>query len=138
MISQRRFKAIDDYPLKFNWPGTKGLMLQGYTYDLVHKVAERHHNADALSRLPCDPPPRDRNIPMPGEVIQLLKAVESMPITAKEIANQTRRDPTMSKVQQYVLMGWPTSIDEHFKAFHRVKGELSIVDTIVFCMELAR
>ena len=54
-----------------------------------------------------------------------------MPITAKEIANQTRRDSTMSKVQQYVLMGWPTSIDEHFKAFHRVKGELSIVDNCI-------
>ena len=107
------------------------LMLQDYTYDLVHKAGERHQNADALSRLPCNPPPRERDIPMPGEVIQLLKAVESMPITAKEIANQTRRDSTMSKVQQYVLMGWPTSIDEHFKAFHRVKGELSIVDNCI-------
>ena len=28
-------------------------------------------------------------------------------------------------------MGWPTSIDEHFKAFHRVKGELSIVDNCI-------
>ena len=26
MISQRRFKAIDDYPSKFDWPGIKGLM----------------------------------------------------------------------------------------------------------------
>ena len=68
---------------------------------------------------------------MPDEMIQLLKAVESMPITAKEISNQTRRDSTMSKVQQYVLMGWPTSIDGHFKAFHRVKGELSIVDNYI-------
>ena len=25
MISQRRFKAIDDYPSKFDWPGIKGL-----------------------------------------------------------------------------------------------------------------
>ena len=31
------------------------LMLQDYTYDLVHKAGERHQNADALSRLPCDP-----------------------------------------------------------------------------------
>ena len=68
---------------------------------------------------------------MPGEVIQLLKAVESMPITAKEIANQTRRYPTMSKVQQYVLMGWPTSIDQHFEAFHRVTGDLLIVDSCI-------
>ena len=103
------------------------LMLQDYTYDLVHKAGERHQNADAFSRLPCDPPPREQDIPMPGEVIQLLKAVESMPITAKEIANQTRRDSVMSKVQQYVLMGWPTSIDEHFKAFHR-SGERRIID----------
>ena len=28
MISQRRFKAIDDYPSKFDWPGIKGLMLK--------------------------------------------------------------------------------------------------------------
>ena len=27
MISQRRFKAIDDYPLKFDWPGIKGLKI---------------------------------------------------------------------------------------------------------------
>ena len=92
------------------------LTLQDYTYHLVQKAGERHQNADALSRLPCDPPPRDRDMPMPCEMIQLLKAVESMLITAKEIANQTRRDSTMSKVQQYVLTGWPTSIDEHFKA----------------------
>ena len=25
MISQRHFKAIDDYPSKFDWPGIKGL-----------------------------------------------------------------------------------------------------------------
>ena len=25
MISQRRFKAIVDYPSKFDWPGIKGL-----------------------------------------------------------------------------------------------------------------
>ena len=27
MSSQRRFKAIDDYPSKFDWPGIKGLTM---------------------------------------------------------------------------------------------------------------
>ena len=28
MISQRRFKTIDDYPSKFDWPGIKGLKIK--------------------------------------------------------------------------------------------------------------
>ena len=28
MTPHRRFKAIDDYPSKFDWPGIKGLNMQ--------------------------------------------------------------------------------------------------------------
>ena len=32
MSSQRRFKAIDDYPSKFDWPGIKGLRSFFYSF----------------------------------------------------------------------------------------------------------
>ena len=43
MTPQRHFKAIDDYPSKFDWPGIKGLMqvtakkvsLKGWKSDII-------------------------------------------------------------------------------------------------------
>ena len=35
MISQHRFKAIDDYPSKFDWPGIKGLIFKAFSTNAV-------------------------------------------------------------------------------------------------------
>ena len=69
MTPQRRFKAIDDYPSKFDWPGIKGLICKaemqqasllyysakaqsgafgGVPYVIVH---QNHSIPDVLSKL---------------------------------------------------------------------------------------
>ena len=99
------------------------LTLAGYDYVIRHRSGEAHENCDALSRLPL--PTESTKTPAPAEYVQLIQMLDDSPITSGDIRNWTQRDPVLSRVQRYVLTGWPES-DQTTQQFHRVRQELSI------------
>ena len=103
------------------------LTLSAYSYTIKHKPGRNLGNADALSRLPQSlTTDSDCN---PGDLVHLLNHLESTSVTSSHIRRWTDTDPTLSRVRQYILQGWPTTqLGEEFKPFNSRKDELSILD----------
>ena len=105
------------------------LILGGYNYKLTYKPGHKHLNADALSRIrsnhvkPCEPPE-------PQEVILSFNFVQNTsqePVSAKEIASETLRNPVLSRIMQYVMHGWPQKCnDPDLRPYFLRKQELSV------------
>lgn len=104
------------------------LTLAGYDYVIRHRSGDAHENCDALSRLPL--PTQNAETPAPAEYIQLIEQLDDSPVTSTHIRNWTRRDPVLSRVQRYVLTGWPEG-DLTTQQYHRVRDELSTHDGCV-------
>ena len=104
------------------------LTLETYQYQLKFKTSKQNANADALSRLPLTTvhPPT----PQPTELVLMMEALdEDMPVSSHQIKTWTRRDPTLSRVLQFVQKGWPTTVkDDQLKMFEKKKLELSCQD----------
>ncbi|XP_064463517.1 uncharacterized protein K02A2.6-like [Ornithodoros turicata] len=95
------------------------LTLSAYSYALRYRKGQDMQAADALSRLPlasqkCDPPP------------ECLAFFNVSPITAKDIAEATKRDKIISRVADYTLNGWAASFDEQYRPFFARRDELSL------------
>ena len=68
------------------------IILSAYRYDIKFKSTGEHYTADALSRLPaCND---DTTAQDPS--IFHFNLVDELPVTAEEIATQTRKDPLLS------------------------------------------
>lgn len=103
------------------------LMLQAYSFDLIHRSGVILGTADALSRLPLAGP--NESVPIPGEWTNLVNFLQSSPTTSHNIREHTRTDPTLSRVLRYCELGWPTCLpqgDESLTNFFRKRNELSI------------
>ena len=100
------------------------LTLSGYEYDIVYKPGKQHCNADMLSRLPLETAPKD--VPVPGDTIMLLETLQSSPVTAKLIKTWTNRDPTLSKVRDFVKKGWIHTNDPKLRPYQGRHMELSV------------
>ena len=106
------------------WALTLGM----YEYNLIYKAGSAHANADALSRLPL-PGSAPTSTPQPTETVLLLEQLQSCPVTADQIKTWTSRDPVLSRVQQFVLRGWPTgSVAEELRPYWHKRLELSCQD----------
>ena len=101
------------------------LTLAGYDYIIRQRSGDVHDNSDALSRLPL--PTQHGKTPAPAEYVQLIEQLDDSPVTSSHIRNWTRRDPVLSRVERYLLTGWPES-DQSTQQYHRVCDELSIYD----------
>ena len=84
------------------------LMLQSYSFDLVHCSGVILGTADALSRLPLSG--HNESVPVPGEWTNLVNFLDSSPVNAHAIREHTRTDPILSKVLRYSQVGWPISL----------------------------
>ena len=103
------------------WALTLGM----YEYELIHKSGATHGNADALSRLPL-PGSASEETPQPAETVLLFEELQKGPVTAEQIKLWTRRDPVLSRVQQFVLKGWPTgAIEKDLKPYWHKRLKLS-------------
>ncbi|XP_037944430.1 uncharacterized protein LOC119677231 [Teleopsis dalmanni] len=74
------------------------LKLGAYQYEIKFREGKHHQNADALSRLPLNDV--KLQIPEIPEILYCNEAEEQFLITAKDIAQATRRDPVLSKKMQ--------------------------------------
>ena len=102
------------------------LLLGAYNYKLIHKPGHHHGNANALSRLPSSESVPS-NIPEPPEVVFNFKHMDLGPITSQEVAQESRHDPVISRVIQYVLQGWPLKLNEvEMKPFFTRQNELTV------------
>ena len=96
------------------------LILAAYNYTIEYRPTTKMGNADALSRLPVDKAPEEYE-----NTILLIDALQ-MPVTAKDIAQHTKRDPTLSKVLQDLTTGRDAfTKQEDCKPYREVWSELS-------------
>ena len=101
------------------------LTLLGYEYDLLYRPGEQNANADALSRLPL--PDLPETTPVPGDIVHLLETINASPVDAAKVKLWTTRDPVLSQVLQFVLYGWPLSVEEEaLKPYFVRREELSV------------
>lgn len=100
------------------------LKLSAYTYTIEFRGTKEHCNADGLSRLPlnCVGTLEYADDPMYVNMAQL----ESLPVTATQLATATRTDPVLSKVHHYVTRGWPQQVDAGLKPYFSRKEELAV------------
>ena len=98
------------------------LKLSAYCYEIKHRKGSEHSNADAMPRLPCNEPSQ----PLEQRIFHVTTA-HDLAISSKEIREATRKDPTISRVLNYTLDGWPDkSSVENMKPYYYQRLELSI------------
>ena len=75
-----------------------------YDYDIVFKRSADNGNVDFFSRFPVQT--RDGEDPDPDERYVFATAVSSLPVTAVEIADLTKKDKLLVEVYEQTS-GWP-------------------------------
>ena len=97
------------------------VILQAYSYQVEYRPSKEHGNADALSRLPCNNPPLKEEAD-----IYFFSGLEELPVEAKDISRETRRDPVLARVLNYTLTGWPNYVSsEELKPYFTRRHELT-------------
>ena len=98
------------------------MFLSAYQYTIEYKCGKLHANADCLSRLPVQD---NKDLEDPSTIFQV-SFVEELPVTAANIANETRKDNTLATVYQYMMEGWPHKIPEGaLKPYYQRKDQLA-------------
>ena len=78
--------------------------------------------ADWLSRLSTESVKKK-----PDEFTVCFNEIMSkMTVTHKDVAKETRRDPVLSKVIDYVQTGWPEYVEDYLKPFQSKQTELTV------------
>ena len=102
------------------------LLLQAYSFILMHRSGTLLGTADALSRLPLATD--SSYTPVPADWALLVNFLDSSPVTSKEIRKFTRTDAVLSLVYKFCEVGWPAEAvgNAALMPFVRRKDELSI------------
>ena len=99
------------------------LMLAAYQYAIEYRKSAEHAKADALSRLVQASLEEQEE----EEEVYLISYLEELPVTAREIAAATRKDPVLARVYDFTLHGWPQALDDPvLQPFFSRKQELSV------------
>lgn len=103
------------------------VLLSGYDYDIVYKRSADNANADFFSRFPVQT--RDEEDPDPDEHYVFATSVSSLPVTAVEIADLTKKDKVLVKVYEYTSSGWPNQCpDPQIKRYWSRREDFSLED----------
>jgi len=98
------------------------VILQAYSYQVEYRPSTEHGNADALSRLPCNNPPLKEEAEL-----YFFSGLEELPVDAKDISRESRRDPVLARVLNYTLTGWPNYVSsEELKPYFTRRHELTV------------
>ena len=99
------------------------IFLSAYAYEIEYKGTKLHANADSLSRLPV---PGEEDQDTAATAMFKISFIEELPITAIDIAAETKKDGVLSQVYQFVLEGWPLrGVDDSLKPFYQRKDQLT-------------
>ena len=105
------------------------LTLSAYEYTIQYHQGTKIANADALSRLPLEDQPLDKDIPTPGDVNLLVQQLSDSIVTASQISTWTAEDIILSRVHHFIHHGWPDHCpDTSFQPFYSRRDELSTVE----------
>lgn len=105
------------------------LFLSGFSYQIEYKNTKAHANADGLSRLPLPCTKEEKERKDPADVFQF-KQIERLPVTVQELQRETRNNPTLAKVMQATMSGWPAKreIDTELLPYFNKRDELTVHD----------
>ncbi|XP_026574490.1 uncharacterized protein K02A2.6-like, partial [Pseudonaja textilis] len=96
--------------------------LTAYDYQLKYCPGKSIPHADALSRSPL---PEPQENPAPTLPVLQIETMPSPPLTAQDIAFETKRDSCLARVLGWVERGWPDyDPKEIFKPFKNRQTEL--------------
>ena len=86
-------------------------------------AGEGNKEADILSRLPMEV-----NVIDPNQELYNVDCCENLPVTAAEVAQETKEDPIFRRAYQYTLSGWNRKIhmDPRLQPYSQRSGELSV------------
>ena len=108
------------------------MLLSGCDYQIVNKRSEDNANADFFSRFPVQT--RDEEDPDPDGHYVFATAVSSLPVTAVEIADLTRKDKVLVKVYEHTSSGWPNHCPApEMKPYWNRREDLYLEDGCLLC-----
>ncbi|XP_064487549.1 uncharacterized protein K02A2.6-like [Ornithodoros turicata] len=137
-IYGRHFQLLTDHkPLQFIFGPKRGIptiaaarlqrwavLLSAYDFSLEHRSSEDNVEPDCLSRLPLPSTEGEQHDDV-GSFFHLW--MDTLPVTCKDIAKETKRNPVLSTVMAYTLHGWPAHVtDKELKPFFQRRHELSV------------
>ena len=98
-----------------------GLILSAYQYKIRTRKSQDNANADMLSRLTTN-----KSLQLAQELqINHFTVLEEMPISADDIADETRKDRTLARIYHYIMNGWPKEQDSDIAPYYTRRDELS-------------
>ncbi|XP_026526821.1 uncharacterized protein K02A2.6-like, partial [Notechis scutatus] len=96
--------------------------LAAYDYQLQHHPGKAIPHADALSRSPL---PEAIDDPAPTLTALQIETLPAPPLTARDIAAETKKDPVFARVLSWVKRGWPDNEpNDTFAPFKHRQTEL--------------
>lgn len=102
------------------------VILSGYDYDIQYVTGQANHTADLLSRLPSNDKPS--TLEKAANRMHLLHLrIKDLPITPKELKNQTISDKILGSIIAYMARGWPDkkALSPEFYPYFEKRTELS-------------
>ena len=100
------------------------LVLSAYQYDVKFRATEEHGNVDGLSRLPLKGE-RHEEEETEASIFNMVQ-IETLPVTAGQLRNESRQDKELSKVMRYLQNGWPEMVTAELQPYEAKKTELTI------------
>ncbi|XP_064619438.1 uncharacterized protein K02A2.6-like [Lineus longissimus] len=98
------------------------LILMAYDYTIHYRRSAQNANADILSRFPVDSARVAVERP-----VNYFSLADELPVAARDIAEETRKDPVMSRVFMYIQNGWPRELpDSSLQPYWNRHEELSV------------
>jgi len=104
------------------------LRLMGYSYNIEYRSTNDFGQADGLSRLPTGPDIQfDREDTTESQTVALIQheLQKDLPVRASQIAEATRKEHVLAQIYRFILSGWPSTISDLVKPYHRIRHELS-------------
>ena len=88
--------------------------------------------ADTLSRAPASASVDNVLQDDIGMVSSTTAKDLTSPSVLADLAKATSEDPVLSNVMRYVIHGWPVTVPDNIKPFHRRQGQLSHMQGVLF------
>ena len=104
------------------------MKLAAHSYSIVFRKGVNHANADLLSRLPS--PVETLGSSSESTKVQHLR-INSLPVTADEVARSTRTDKHLSKVLFFTKNGWPDSVTHELRPFFLKRDSITIEQDVL-------
>ena len=105
------------------------MQLSAYSYDILYHCTQDHGNADALSQIPVHA--HQATYGPDATTLFDIGQLDYLPVSAKDIAAETRHDPILSKVVQYVKRRWSYQDPGALRPYWLKRAELMVEEECI-------